>query len=137
MALAESIMIDTSAFYALASEADEFHDSAVSIYEDLMEREQVLWTTSYALVETIALVHRRLGFDTLSQLLAVIESNVEVFWIDSSLHSTAMREFTSSEGRGLSLVDWTVVMAARIRSAHVFTFDSGIANSGIVVVPRQ
>ena len=137
MPLPEDVVVDTSAFYALISASDEFHDSAVAAYERLVDRDLELWTTSYALVETIALVHRRLGFETLSQLLSVIESNVRVFWIDSSLHSIAMREFTSSAGRGLSLVDWTIVLAARIRSAHVFTFDTGIADNGVIVVPRQ
>ena len=137
MPLPENVVVDTSAFYALISASDEFHDSSVAAYERLVDRDLELWTTSHALVETIALVHRRLGFETLSQLLAVIESNVQVFWIDSSLHSTAMREFTSSAGRGLSLVDWTIVLVARIKSAHAFTFDAGIADSGVMVVPSQ
>ena len=137
MPLPENVVVDTSAFYALISDSDEFHDSAVAAYERLVDRDLELWTTSYALVETIALVHRRLGFETLSQLLAIVESNVQVFWIESSIHSWAMREFMSSAGRGLSLADWTIVLAARIKSAQAFTFDNGIANSGILVVPRQ
>lgn len=137
MALAENVVVDTSAFYALVSETDEFHVSAVSMYESIMERDQNIWTTSYALVETIALVHRRLGFDTLSRLLEFIDSNVQIFWVESAVHSTAMKEFTSSRGRGLSLVDWTIVLLARIRSAQTFTFDSGIGSSGIAVIPRQ
>ena len=93
MALAENIVVDTSAFYALASESDEFHDSAVSIYEDLVDREQKLWTTSYALIETIALVHRRLGFDPLSKILELIESEVQIYWIDAAFHSRALQAF--------------------------------------------
>ena len=137
MALPENVVVDTSAFYTLVSETDEFHSDAVLAYESLMERDLGLWTTSYALVETIALVHRRLGFDTLSQLLSIIDSNVQIFWVESAIHSIAMREFTSSVGRGLSLVDWTIVLAARVKSAHVFTFDGGIVNRGLTVVPRQ
>ncbi len=137
MLLPEAVVVDTSAFYALVSDLDRFHDEAVVSFDLLSDYDLQLWTTSYALVETIALVHRRFGFETLSRLLEIIESNVQVFWIDDSLHSTAMREFTSSAGRGLSLVDWTVVLVARIRSAHVFTFDSGIANSGVIAVPRR
>ena len=102
-----------------------------------MERDQSIWTTSYALVETMALVHRRLGFNTLTRLLDVIDSNVRIHWVDSTIHSMAMREFMSSGGSGLSLVDWTIVLAARIKSAHVFTFDRGMANSSLIVVPGQ
>ena len=137
MALAENVVVDTSAFYALVSETDEFHDSAMSIYEDIMDRDQRLWTPSYALIETIALVHRRLGFDTLSQTLALIESRVQIYWIGDTVHSIVLREFVAAGGRGLSLVDRTVVMLARMKAAHVFTFDMGMANAGIPIsTPR-
>ncbi len=62
MPLPEKVIIDTSAFYALMSANDSFHRRAADTYERLIDREQELWTTSYALVETMALVHRRLGF---------------------------------------------------------------------------
>ena len=132
----ERVVIDTSAFYALVVDTDEFHSSAVAIYEYLIDQDIELWTTAYALVETMALVHRRFGFSRVAQLLEITESSVQLFWIDSEVHSMAMSEFTSSEGRGLSLVDWTVVIAARIRSAQVFTFDRGIADKSVVVIPR-
>lgn len=137
MALAENVVVDTSAFYALVSETDEFHDSAISIYEDIMDRDQRLWTPSYALIETIALVHRRLGFDTLSQTLALIESRVQIYWIGDTVHSIVLQEFVAAGGSGLSLVDRTVVMLARMKAAHVFTFDVGMANTGIpIATPR-
>ena len=137
MALAENVVVDTSAFYALVSETDEFHASATSIFEDIMDRDQSLWTTSYALIETIALVHRRLGFDTLSQTLTLIESRVQIYWIGDPLHSMALQEFVAAGGSGLSLVDRTVVMLARMKSAQVFTFDSGMANIGVpIAAPR-
>ena len=137
METSDSVIVDTSAFYALISEDDRFHHSAVATYHSLTELNLEIWTTSYALVEMIALVHRRLGFEVLSQLLDLIETNVNVFWIDSATHSIAIREFTSAGGRGLSLVDWTIVLAARIKSTRIFAFDRGITNSGVLVVPRQ
>lgn len=133
MPLPERIMIDTSAFYALVADDDEFSISAVAAYGRMLDRDLELWTTSYALLETIALVQRRFGFPTLSRFLETIEPNVRILWIDSAIHSAAMREFTSAMGRGLSLVDWTVVLAARIKFAHVFTFDGGIINSGAAI----
>ena len=136
MPLPERVVIDTSAFYALVVDSDGFHDSAVSVYEYLIDQDIELWTTSYAFVETIALIHRRFGFSKVAQLLETIEPNVRILWIDSATHSIAMGEFTSSEGRGLSLVDWSVVIAAQVISAQVFTFDRGIADKSAVVVLR-
>lgn len=137
MAHLEKIIIDTSAFYALISANDEFHGRAEASYEIFKDRDVEFWTTSYALSETVALVHRRLGFETLSRLLEIIESNVNVFWIDSTVHSVAMANFKESGGRGLSLVDWTVVLVSRIESAHVFTFDGGFASHGVLTIPRS
>ena len=137
MPLPERIMIDTSAFYALASDDDEFSLSAVAAYGRMLDRDLELWTTSYALSETVALIHRRLGFPALSRFLETIGDNVRIVWIDSVIHSAAMREFTAAMGRGLSLVDWTVVLAARIKSAQVFTFDGGIVNSGAAIAHTE
>ena len=135
MEIDENVMVDTSAFYAFISESDRFHSEAVAIFGRLADDDIELWTTSYALVETIALVHRRLGFQSLADLLEFIESKVSVVWVESSIHDMAMREFKAQGGRGLSLVDWTVVLAARMQAAEVFTFDGGIANAGVSIVP--
>lgn len=137
MAPSEKVVVDTSAFYALISAADEFHSRAEANYEVLKDRDVELWTTSYALSETVALVHRRLGFDTLSRLLEVIESYVTVYWVDNLLHSTAMENFKAAGGRGLSLVDWTVLLVSRIESAHIFTFDTGFADHGVMTIPLR
>ncbi len=135
MARPEKIVVDTSAFYALISANDEFHKRAEAGYEVLKDRDVEFLTTSYALSETVALVHRRLGFDTLSRLLETIESHVRVFWVDSMVHSAAMESFKLAGGRGLSLVDWTVLLVSRIESAHVFTFDTRFSDHGVTTIP--
>ncbi len=133
----EKVVIDTSAFYALISADDRFHHSAQAYYEVIKDRDVEIWTTSYALSETVALVHHRLGYDTLSRFLEIIEPNVSVFWVDSATHFAAMENFKAVAGRGLSLVDWTVVLASRIESAHVFTFDAGFAEHAVSMIPRE
>ena len=135
MAPPEKIVVDTSAFYALISAADEFHSRAEANYEVLKDRDVELWTTSYALSETVALVHRRLGFDTLSRLLDIVELHVTVYWVDSVVHSAAMENFKTAGGRGLSLVDWTVLLVSRIESARIFTFDASFADHGVMTIP--
>ena len=64
MLLPERVLIDTSAFYALLAATDLFHTRASAAFERLLDGEQGLWTTSYTLVETVALLHRRLGFES-------------------------------------------------------------------------
>ena len=136
MPLPERILIDTSAFYALISATDSFHQRASETYERLVDREQELWTTSYILVETMALVHRRLGFQVLSRFMASIERNVSVFWVESTVHIEAWRRLTANQGSGLSFVDWTAALVSRVIGAHVFTFDRAFADEGLPVLPR-
>lgn len=123
MSLPEKVIIDTSAFYALMSANDSFHR--------LIDREQEFWTTSYALVETMALVHRRLGFAVLEELVQRLEGTVRVFWVESAIHRQALSQFVENRGNGLSFVDWTVELVSLILNAHLFTFDRGFA-----VIPR-
>lgn len=137
MAISDRVVIDTSAFYALASGDDRFHDNARYTFERLIDHERELWTTSYALVETIALMQNRLGFATLSDFMNGIDGLVSVFWIDSALHNRAWNLFTENQGMGLSLVDWTVALVSRRLDAQTFTFDGGFANQqGLYVIPR-
>ena len=136
MPLPERVLIDTSAFYALISANDDFHQQARQTYESLIDREQEMWTTSYILVEMAALVHRRLGFDPLRIFMEVIEPVVQVFWVDHTVHNAAWRQLVASRGAGLGLVDRTTALAAGHLRAHVFTFDRGFARQGIPVVPK-
>jgi len=129
------VLIDTSAFYALLSDSDSFHSQARDAFDRIVDRDQELWTTSYVLVECMALVHRRLGFSVLSQFITYVDSLVNVFWIDSSAHSQALTRLVDSQGSGLSFVDWTIALASDAIGAPVFTFDSGFADRGFPVIP--
>lgn len=133
----EIYVIDSSALYAVVSDEDRFHDTAIRYYEDIKNRNIEIWTTSYALSETVALVHRRFGFDTVTQLLEIIEPSIRIYWIDDTVHSEAMAEYKAVQGRGLSLVDWTIIVVSRLMSARVFTFDTGMTHQVVDAIPRQ
>ena len=136
MALRDPVLLDTSAIFALFVPNDDFHQRARDAYVRLVDRETDLWITSYTLVETIALVHRRLGFQVMSQISEWLDTTLEVFWINSVAHEEAWAQFAAVQGQGLSFVDWASVVASRQLGASVFTFDSGFANQGLSVLPR-
>ena len=137
MAEGNPLIIDTSALFAILSTKDKFHSRAASVYQDLEQTEQTLWSTSYAMVETVALLHRRGGF---SAFLAFEDwrrdANLQVIWVDERIHEAAWTRFTENQGRGLSLVDWTIAIASRELGAHVFTFDEDFIQQGVAVIPR-
>ena len=137
MAETDPLLIDTSALFAILSTKDKFHRRATDIYGELTQTEWSIFTTSYALVEAVALLHRRGGF---SAVLAFEDwrkdTNLQVFWVDERLHDAAWTRFIENQGRGLSLVDWTIAIASRELGAPIFAFDADFAQQGLPVLPR-
>jgi len=130
-------LMDTSAFYALISSTDAFHARAKLSYERLLDWEWELWTTSYILVETSALVHHRVGFEPLKTFMETILSGiVHVLWVENAIHSEAWRRMMGRQGREFSLVDWTTMVVAERLKASVFTFDQGFRQEGILIFPH-
>ena len=136
MARTDRVVIDTSALYALRSASDLFHTRASAAYRRFADAEAEFWTTSYVLVETIALLHRRLGFDAVSDFSEWChDAEIQMLWIDSRMHDAAWERFQTYRG-GLSLVDCTIAVASLNMDAPVFTFDGDFASEGFLVVPR-
>jgi len=52
-----SVFLDTSALYALLVRTEDGHAEVVRAFRKVLEERRALWTTSYVLVETIALLH--------------------------------------------------------------------------------
>lgn len=135
---AERVILDTSAFYALFSSLDSFHASAKAAYERLLDWEWELWTTSYVLVETSALVHRRLGFEPLKAFMdTALSGLIRVFWVEDATYRDAWGRMLERQGKGLSLVDWTTLVATQRLKASLFTFDRGFVQEGVSVFPPQ
>ena len=127
--------LDTSGFYALVSSSDRFHVNAKGAYESLILDEVPLYTSSYVLVESIALVHRRLGY---SVLKAFVDSVTEVFsiiWVGEKVHRDAWDLVEQRQGRAFSFVDATTILIAKEIDAHVVTFDDSFKKVGIKTLP--
>jgi predicted nucleic acid-binding protein len=134
----ERVVIDTSAFYALISSTDTFHTQAKLAYERLLDWEWELWTTSYILVETSALVHHRLGFEPLKAFTETALSGIIcMFWVENTMHNEAWKRIVERQGREFSLVDWTTVVVSEHLKASVFTFDRGFRQEGVLIFPRR
>ena len=135
MAVGDPVIVDTSALVALHISTDEFHDKAQAEYNRLTESGESLWITSYALVETLALMDRRLGFEAVQEFEEWRAFHVQVLWVDRRVHSESLRLYISNRGRGMNFVDCSVAVAARDMDAPIFTFDSDFTNRGLTVVP--
>lgn len=98
--------------------------------------ERPLITTSYALVETHALVARRLGFEKVRQLVASLKGAVEIVWVGEEMHDWAWGKMEERDGIGLSLVDWSLAWIAERDNASILTFDRDFSSEGLSVLPE-
>ena len=135
--MARNILVDTSAIYAFVSAGDRYHTQSREVYSELLERGDQLYTTSYVLVESSALIHRRLGFEALRAFIESIQGGWEILWVYESAHEQIWDRMKAQGGSRLSLVDWSVVISAEETRATIFAFDSDFSQEGLTVIPAQ
>lgn len=127
--------VDTSAWYALLDAADPQHGAAAQAWHTLLRADDLL-THSYVLVETTALVQRRLGVPAVDVLINHLALPAAVAWVDADLHQRAVTALLAARRRHVSLVDWTSFELMRQRGIRAaFAFDDDFAAQGFAVLP--
>lgn len=96
--------VDTSALYAAADRDDRHHAEAASSLIKACSRGEALVTHSFVVVETVALIHRRLGHAVARRFLTDLDL-FRVVWVDELLYRRAVERFSGSGRSGPSLVD--------------------------------
>jgi predicted nucleic acid-binding protein len=129
------VFVDTSAVLALLVPTDRAHSEASAIFERLGRAQAPLVTTSYVLVETYALLGRRLGLATVERFRADFAPLLEVTWIGEDVHERALDLLAQRRKRQLSLVDATsFVVIADLGIERVFAFDRHFTAEGLPVL---
>lgn len=130
-----AVFVDTSALYAFLDRDDARNASAVGYLGSLADTEPLL-THNYVVLETVALVQRRLGVGALRALVEDVVPGLEVRWVDEDVHRAAVSAMLAGIRRRVSLVDWVsfeMMRRARVRTA--FAFDRDFAAQGFDTVP--
>jgi predicted nucleic acid-binding protein len=131
-----TVFIDASAFYAVLDSAVVEHEPARERWDALLASDESLVTSNYVIVETGALVQRRLGLAAVEMFFRAMLPAVEVLWLDAALHEVAVTLLLRTAQRRLSLVDcasFTVMQAHNLETA--FAFDRHFVERGLTVVP--
>lgn len=119
-----AVFADTSGLVALLSTTDDNHARAKRAFGNLRARQALLVSTSYVLVETYALVGRRLGLDAGRSFRADFAPLIDVVWVDETLHNAGVDLLLDRRKRLISLVDAVSFMVMRQRSvAEAFAID--------------
>ena len=130
-----AVFADTSGLLALLNRTDDNHARAERAFGNLRVREVPLVSTSYVLVETYALVGRRLGLDAVRSFRADFAPLIDVVWVDETLHDAGLDMLLDRRKRLLSLVDAVSFIVMRQRSmAEAFAVDPHFEQEGFSLV---
>lgn len=130
-----AVFLDTSALHALLDRDDAHHREAARTFQGLLEARWPLTTHAYVVVESVALVQRRLGVEAVRALAHHLLGVVEVAPVDEALHQAALTALLASGRREVSLVDWTSFLFMRERRLEkAFAYDEHFWEQGFVPV---
>ena len=129
--------VDTSALYALLDEHDRNHRAAVSwLAGPGADPSEILVTHAYAVVETAALVHRRLGAQATRVLFDAFIPALTTVYVDEALHTRGVAAFAAAARGRISLVDWVSFQLMRdLALDRAFAFDRDFKAQNFGVVP--
>ena len=127
-----SVVVDTSAIFALLDRRDAHHVSAVAFWMDPDDEDLV--THAYVVVESVALVRSRLGAAAVEALVDNLLPAIRVEMVDRPLHEASLADLRRIGG-GTSLVDRvTLGFAARHGIVRAFAYDADLVAAGLAPV---
>ena len=129
------VFVDTSALYAILDADDAAHREAATAWSRLLggiaEGDLSALTHFGVVVETSALVQRRLGMSALRNLHDDLLAPVKIVWIDEVLHGRTVSAMLAGGRRNVSLVDWTSFELMRRRAvSNALAFDRDFVDQG-------
>jgi predicted nucleic acid-binding protein len=131
-----TIFVDTSALIAVLDADDARHADAAAVWRTIIDGGEPLLTTSYVLVETYALIQRRIGTDAVAAFASSVAPILTIAWIDESMHAAALAAVLAARRRRLSIVDCASFHVMRARGVdRAFTVDDHFAEQGFTCLP--
>ena len=128
--------LDTSALLALLDGDERNHAACAEAWRALLAADERVVTTNYVLIETFALVQRRLGLKALQVLCAEFLPLIDINWLDKETHEAAVGALLTAARRKLSLVDCVSFEVMRREGLEkAFTLDRHFEGQGFVRVP--
>jgi predicted nucleic acid-binding protein len=126
-----SVFVDTSFLAALLDEDDERAHLATRLWRQVAAEARPVITSNYVVLETCAVVQRRLGFAAVSRLLRELLMPVSVEWLTRADHERAAEALLVAARRGLSLVDCTSFeLMRRLEVRECLAFDQHFREQG-------
>lgn len=130
------VFADTTTLYSLLDEEDANHQACARAWEELKARQDTLLTSNYVILETCALIQRRLGLGPMREFLGEFVPLLEIEWVLPEVHEAAAETLLLANKRDLSLVDCvSFVVMRRLRLEQAFTLDPHFREQGFECLP--
>ncbi len=130
-----NVLVDTSALLAVLDRGDERHAPAKRIWEDMLKGDNTLVCHNYVLVETSAVLTRRIGMEAVRVFERDVVPVLRIVWVTRDVHEAAVGAHLAAGRRALSLVDcasFEVMRRTGVRTA--FAFDPHFQEFGYKLV---
>lgn len=129
------VFVDTSMFFALVNEKDQFHESALSIWQNLEKIGVVLITSNYILDETFTLIRLRRGLETVDQFRQRLPNQYEVKIARVTVSDEAQAwDFFLNDWKKLSFTDCvSFALMKRLKIVRAAAFDKHFKKAGFVI----
>jgi uncharacterized protein len=133
-----TVFIDTSAFLGFLNAGDQFHEPAVTQWQELLAGNEQLVTNNYILVETIAVSQHRFGLEAVRVLQNEVFPVVVFHWVDETIHQQAITTLLAARRRRLSLVDCSAMVTMQtLHVKRIFSFDTHYGDYGFDLLPES
>lgn len=127
----KTIFADTSALYAVLDRDDENHAEAVRRLSEMSVANAALVTSNYVVVETCALVQRRIGQAAMRTFGEIAQRSLQVQWVTQRQHELGMATVLAASRRKLSLVDCvSFIIMRELGLKAAFAFDQHFEEEG-------
>jgi len=101
----KQVFVDTSGFYAFLDPTDSFHPQAKEWFLEAQRETWHLFTSSFVLHESWALIQARLGWEAVEDWLGSMVSLCEIVWVDERTYERGSARARQARERRLSLTD--------------------------------
>ena len=133
------LLLDSSAYFALLDQDDAYHSQALAIRDRLITEGWRLFSTSFILAETHALLLNRLSQRIATKFLQDMKkSTTRLVWVTPADVQRAKAIIYQYEDKDFSLTDATsFAVMERLGITTAFTFDRHFAQYGLNILTAR